>query len=191
MASSINQTNNLNWFELDQHLQTLQQKIEKYFSDKGEKVDVICPIHRTGGIIGGILGIRMHVLPILPTQFKYFYNPTRIEQISTLPDFLIDIPDNPNILFCEGNTSAGSISTQAAKLIKEKYPNAKLYLATVCKVFGGPEKLENIEEIFYGTMTNEAFKATPQDIEKYSLREGITIFPWENAEDELAEINNA
>lgn len=191
MIFNQEQTNPLSWPEFGQLVDVLQEKILKYFAEKNEKIDIITPIHRTGGIVGGVLGIRLHVLPILPTQFKYFYNPTEIKQISTLPDFLIDIPDNPNILFCEGNTNAGSISTKAAKIIKEKYPKAKIYLATVCKVFGGPEKLEGIEEIFYGTMTDEAFKATSEDFEKYKLRKGITIFPWENPKDELSEINNA
>jgi len=191
MPFSSGQTNPLSWSEFDQYTRTLQQKVEKFFYNKKEKIDVICPLHRTGGIVGGILSIRMKILPILPTQFKYFFNPTSIKQISTLPDFLIAIPEKANILFCEGNTNAGSISTAAARIIKEKYPEAKIYLATVCKVFGGPEKLAGIEDIFYGVMTDEAFKAEAEDFQKYELRKGITIFPWENIEDELTEINNA
>ena len=191
MTYNIDQTNFLDWSEFDQYLNILQEKVTQYFTSKNEKIDIITPIHRTGGIVGGLLAIKMKVLPILPTQFKYFFNPTDIKQISTLPDFLIDIPDKPNILLCEGNTNAGSISTKAAKIIKVKYPEAKIYLATIAKVFGGPEKLDGIEEIFYGVMTDESFKAQPEDFKKYNLRQGITIFPWENVEAELEEINNA
>jgi len=51
--------------------------------------------------------------------------------------------------------------------------------------------LDGIEKVFYGTMTNENFKATPEEAESLGLRKGITIFPWEKAESELADINAA
>jgi hypothetical protein len=102
---------------------------------------------------------------------------------------LIPIQTSPNILFCEGNTSAGSVSKKAAKLIKEKYPDAKIYLATLTKVYGGPEEVEGIEKIFYGAMTNENYKATDEEVIALGLRKGITLFPWEKEEDELAELN--
>lgn len=96
-----------------------------------------------------------------------------------------------NILLCEGNTSSGSISVKAAKVLKEKYPEAQIYLATLTKVFGGPEKLEGVEHVFYGRLTNESFKASEEEIVTLNIRKGITIFPWENADDELADINSA
>ncbi len=95
-----------------------------------------------------------------------------------------------NILLCEGNTNSGSISTKSASTIKQKYPNSKLYLATLTKVYGGPEKLDGVEEIFYGRLTDENLKATEEEKKRYNLRDGITIFPWQSIDDELSDLNS-
>lgn len=179
--------NNMSWEEFDILINKLISDVDLYFKGFNQKIDLITPLHRTGGIIAGIISIKLGVIPLLPVQFKH--STEGVDQISTLPELLIDLPENPNILFCEGNTSAGSVSKKAVKLIKEKYPKSKIYLATVAKVYGGPEEIEGIEKIFYGTLTNENSKATKEETAKMQIREGITIFPWEKVEDELSELN--
>jgi hypothetical protein len=179
--------NKMSWQEFENLANSLIKQVEDYFGSNGEKIDLISPLHRTGGIVGGYMAIKLGVIPMLPVQFKH--SPDKIDQISGLPKMLVKIADNPNILFCEGNTSAGSVSKKAAKLIKEKYPNSKIFLATLTKVYGGPGEIEGIEKIFYGTLTNENGEATDEEVEKLGLRKGITIFPWETVEDELKELN--
>ncbi len=185
-AKDINQ---IDWQEFESLVDILIGNIKTYFTAHNEKIDVIAPLMRTGGIIGGVLSVKLKVLATLPVQFKYSYHPTTIHQIFGVPDLLVDTGDTMNIILCEGNTSTGSIATKAAASIKEKYPQAKIYLATLTKVYGGPEKLEGIEEIFYGMMTDENFKANEETQAKLNLRKGITVFPWENADEELSEIN--
>lgn len=139
--------------------------------------------------MGGILAIKMKVVKMLPVQFKYYYNPVEIKQLMEIPEILVDI-DNPiNVLLCDGNTGTGATAIKAAKIIKEKYPTAKIYLATITKVFNCSEKLEGIEEIFYSRMSEETHKASEQEKKNYNLRSGITVFPWETAEDELKDVN--
>ena len=181
-------TNPMTWEEFDSLINVLIEKINAYFGES-KKVHVISQLHRTGGIIGGVLAIRMGIVPLLPVQFKYSYNPTKINQIISVPDILVDVPEEMNVILAEGNTSSGSIAKAAAKAIKGKYPKAKIYLATLSKVYGGFETLEGIEETFYGVMTDENFKATDEERVRLNLRPKITIFPWENPKDELADIN--
>jgi len=191
MASyTTKDTNPMSWEEFDSLINVLRGKIEASFGDTSP-VHAISQLHRTGGIVGSVLAIRMGIIPLLPVQFKYSYHPTRIDQIISVPDILIDVPEVMNVILAEGNTSSGSIAKAAAKAIKQKYPKAKIYLATLTKVFGGFENLEGIEEVFYGTMTDENFTATNEEKERYQLRTGITVFPWENPESELADINSA
>ncbi len=173
----------MSWKEFDDLISILIKKL----SNKG--INIIAPMLRTGGIIGGVISVKTEIITMLPVQFKYSYNPTTINQISSIPN-LLNIMPVMNVLLCEGNTSTGSIAIKASRAIREKYPHAKVYLATLTKVFGCPEKLEGIEGIFCGTMTNEAFKASKEEVEKLHLREGITIFPWENIKSELSDINN-
>jgi len=131
----------------------------------------------------------MGIIPLLPVQFKYSHNPTKINQIISVPDILVDIPEDMNIILAEGNTSLGKVAMEAAKAIKAKYPKSKIYLSTLTKVYGGFENLDGIEDVFYGAITNEKFKATPEEVIKLGLREGITIFPWENTKEELSAVN--
>ncbi len=179
----------MDWGELDALIEALIKKTAEYFSARNQKIDVIAPLLRTGGVVGAVMSIKMHVFTMLPVQFKYSYKPTVINQVISVPEILTSIPEEITIVMCEGNTSTGSIAVRAAAAIKAKYPKAKIYLATLTKVFGGPESLEGIEEIFYGRMSDENFKASEKEIHDLSLRRGITIFPWENAEEELADIN--
>lgn len=181
-------TNSMAWPEFDELINVLIRKITEHFGD-AKNVHVISQLHRTGGIVGSILAIKMGVIPLLPVQFKYSYNPTKINQIISIPDILVDVPEDMSIILAEGNTSSGSIATTAAKVIKEKYPKAKIYLATLSKVYGGFEELEGIEKVFYGTLTDEKFKATDEEKARLKLRPKITIFPWENPIEELRDIN--
>jgi|SRR3989338_2686440 len=182
---SIKDTNLMTWEEVDELIEILLSKIESH----KEKITVVAPLLRTGGIIGGILSIKMRLQTMLPVQFKYSYNPTKINQILAVPDILTSIPEPMNVLLCEGNTSTGRIAINAAKVIKEKYPQAKIFLATLVKVYGCPETLSGIEHVFYARMTDEHFKATAEEKAKLNLREGVTIFPWENAGDEISDMN--
>lgn len=180
--------NRMEWQEFDALIEVLIEQITEHLGGT-ENIHAISPLLRTGGIVGSVLAIKMGIIPMLPVQFKYSYNPTEITQIISVPDILVPIPEDANIILAEGNTSSGSIAQRAARAIKEKYPKANTYLATLSKVYGGFDKLENIEKVFYGVMTNEDFKATPQEVTTLGLRDGITIFPWEKTEDELADLN--
>lgn len=178
----------MSWQEFDKLTDALIKKIVDHFGSTKD-VNAVSQLHRTGGIVGSVLAIKMEIVPLLPVQFKYSYNPTKITQIISVPEILVDMPDDMNIILAEGNTSSGSVAKQAAKAIKEKYPKAKVYLATLTKVYGGFEELDGIDGVFYGTMTNENLIASPEQVKELGLREGITIFPWEKAANELADLN--
>ena len=184
MKYSERDTNKMTWDEVSNLVDILISKTSK------KNINVIAPMLRTGGIVGGIFSIKTGIVPMLPVQFKYSYNPTAINQIISVPDIIQNVPETMNVLLCEGNTSSGSIAMKASKAIREKYPGAKIYLATLTKVYGCPEKLDGIEEIFFGVMTDENFKATESEKKSLKLRKGITIFPWENVEAELSDVNN-
>ena len=185
----LSHTNTVSWEEFDQLVDRLQQDIEAFFSTQSVSIDVVSPLHRSGGVLGSILAVKLRVIPLLPVQIKSSYQPRRLTQVSTLSDLLVDLPEAPTILLCEGNTNSGLTAARAAAVLHEKHPTAKIYLATLAKVFDGPEQIDGIEHIFTGVLTDENFTATPKQLADGSIRPGITIFPWENAEDELVDVN--
>ena len=163
MTASVEETNKFTWEEFENTVDHMVADVSAFMENRGEEIHVISQLHRTGGIVGSMMAVKMHIVPLLPVQFKYSYQPEKIHQIISVPDLLVDVPEDMNILLCEGNTSSGSIAMRSAKVIHKKYPKAKIYLATVVKVFGCPDKLEGIEHVFYGVMSNERGKATPEE----------------------------
>ena len=65
----------MSWDEFNELTNILIKKITDYFSDT-KQVHVVSQLHRTGGIVGSVLAIKMEIVPLLPVQFKYSYNPT-------------------------------------------------------------------------------------------------------------------
>lgn len=174
----------MSWEEYGDAVETLLDQV----CAGGVTFDAIAPIMRSGGIPGNALAIRLQVMRIIPLQFKYMSQPARLESMNAAPTQ--PATDRLNILICENNTSTGGTAKAAIAHLKRMFPQSKLHYATVAKVFGGPDSLEGIEGYCFGVQTNERFLASPAQMKEFSLRPGITLFPWEIVEHELKEINN-
>ncbi len=181
--------NPMSWEEFGKALNQLQSKILAYSQSSGTAFDIIAPILRSGGVTGLTLAIRLGVTAVLPIQLKHVPNATVPKQLLSIPSMLQDVGDSPSILICETNTDRGSVAEEAIRLIQEKYPRARLFYATLAKVYGGPDTFKGVSEYFFGIETNERFLASAAECIQKRLRPGVCIFPWENAESELAQIN--
>lgn len=185
---TIQDTSPMGYEEFGSIMKQLIDKLESYCANNAIKFDLVVPILRSGGVPGSIIAINFQITKILPIQLKCFPNNT-VKQLISLPELFQELPDNPNILLCETNTNSGRSAKTAIKMIRDKFPMAKIYYATVAKVFGGPDRFDGVEEIFYGVQTDENIIATKDQIRELGLREKITIFPWENPVHELNDIN--
>lgn len=174
--------NPMSWQEYGAAVQTLLEKIIA----TGLSFDAIAPILRSGGIPGNLLAIRLQITRIIPLQFKYVGHPARLEQMDSTPR--PSIRGLSNILICDNNTSTGGTAQAAVARSKWMFPGSNLHYATVAKVFGGPDSLAGVAGYYFGIHTNERFLASTLQMKELSLRPGITLFPWEMAEDELREI---
>lgn len=190
----MNDTNYMGWEEFGKILDTLIGKLDLYQKTHDIRFDIVAPIVRNGGIPAVAIANKFKITRFLPVQVKYVYgadNHARAElkQMLSLPKILQDVPEKPNILVCETNTGRGESAKKSVYIIREAYPAATIYYATVAKVYGGPDAFENVQEYFWGVQTNEFFKASDEEAGRLGLRPKITIFPWETAEFELADIN--
>ncbi|MDB6123325.1 MAG: hypothetical protein JWQ71_2318 [Pedosphaera sp.] len=182
---NVEDIHSMSWTEYGVALDVLLKKIQA----SGLLFDAIAPILRSGAIPGSALAINLRITKIIPLQFKHLRHPARLESMLPMPALLQKLPEAPAILICENNTSSGDTAQAAIHLLKKHFPASKLYYATVAKVFGGPNSFAGIEEYFFGVLTNERFIATQDEITKFGLRPGVTLFPWEAAQDELTEMN--
>src|ERR1700722_8724744 len=127
--STKEDTNPMSWEEYGHVVQTLLEKI----CATGLSFDAIAPIMRSGGIPGNALAIRLQITRIIPLQFKYMAQPSRLELMN--PALPQPINERLNILICENNTSTGGTAQAAVARLKMMFPQSKLYYATVAKVF--------------------------------------------------------
>lgn len=186
---AVEHTNPMLYQEFGEIVKKLIRKLENYCAKGKIKFDIVAPILRSGGIIGSILAVHFEITRLMPIQLKYDYHPTRLKQLLSLPQLLQSIPLAPNILVCETNTNSGDTAKAVFKILKKEMLDAKFYYATVVKVFGSPDVFEGVEKYFWGVQSNENFVSNKKKMEKLKLRPKITIFPWENVEHELRDIN--
>ena len=185
----------MGWEEFGKVLNALIQKLSDYQKEHNIQFDIVAPILRSGGIPAIAIANKFKIIRFLPVQMKYVYDkddPSLVEhkQMLSFPEILQDIPDKPNILICETNTGTGNSAKKSIALIREQYPTSTIYYATIAKVYGGPSKFKDVQDYFWGVQTNEFFKANKDEVQSLCLRPKITIFPWETAEFELADINS-
>jgi hypoxanthine phosphoribosyltransferase len=176
--------NPMSWAEYAAAVERLADRV----SQRGILFDAVAPILRSGGIPGNVLAIRLQITRIIPLQFKYLLDPAKPEPMNPLPCH--PSADPLTILICENNTSTGRTARAAIACLRSLFPKARLHYATVAKVFGGPDSFEEVQGYYFGIQTNERFLASTAQMEDLSLRPGITLFPWELSEHELAEINS-
>lgn len=174
-------TNYMPYEEFGTIVDELYSAIINYCEEKKIKFNAVAPIMRSGGIFGSIMAVRLGIDTIYPIQWR---------GERPLKSFHYKLPRRSNILICENNTDTGTTAKKSIALMHDKFPKAKLYYATVTRVYGGPTKYDNTEEYFCGVETDERFQATKEDFAEKKIRPRITIFPWESLAQELEKINN-
>lgn len=179
----------MGWDEFGGILDCLIKTVEEYFAGQGREIHAVSPLLRSGGVVGGAMAVRMRVIPMIPVQLKHVGGPDGILQVFDIPNITVNLPRRPDILLCDTNTGGGVLAGRAAALLGEVYPGARIYLATLAKVYGTPDTIEGIADIFYGVLTDENLIASPLECERLRIRPGIPLFPWERAEDELRALN--
>jgi hypothetical protein len=181
--------NPMSWQEFGAIFQRLIAEIDAFSQRRGIKFDAVAPILRSGGIPGSAMAIQLDIPKMIPLQYRYRYNPTRVESVQVIMEALQGLSQTTHVLICETNTSHGATAELAIRQLREHIPGSKLYYATVALVYGAPESFAGVEQVFWGVRTNERKVACPTEAQTLGLRDGICLFPWERAELELREMN--
>lgn len=188
MKYNSSHTNPMDWIEFHQIVNQLIEQLDNYQKKQKIKFDAVAPMLRSGGIPAIMIANKMQIIPIIPFQVKYNYDHGGVDTITPpICPKNLSASDTKDIVVTECNTYSGNSAQRAYELLSNSFPNANIHYTCVTKVYGGPEKIDGYKSYHVGKWTNEAFKDDAPD----NCREGITIFPWETAEYELQDINNA
>lgn len=185
---TVTDTNRMSWEEFGNITYKLLEEIQ----NSQIHFDAVAPVLRNGAIPGTIIANKLEIITYLPIQVKYDYGMNKhVQMLPFYKPLTIDLGESPKILVTESNTFSGESAIKSAQIIKEAFPKAKLYYATITRVYRKTEiTLPMYEKYFYGVMTNENFEADQVVESKLRLRPKITIFPWETEEKELKDINS-
>lgn len=176
----------LSWEEYGKILEKLYQKVNKYLIENNIGIDAVVPILRAGAFPGTYLAYKFHILRILPLQYHYRFTDNKIELVRILgiTKKTIKLPRKPTFLLIEGNHCFGLTAQAAAKDLKETFPDCKIVYAADHMDYSY-QKIENVNAIFYGKLTNETRALNKVECLKKGIENPLSyLFPWEELEEE-------
>jgi len=176
------------WPEYGKIMEKIFKNIERYAKKNKIKIDAVVPILRGGSTLGNYLAYQLHVLRILPVQYKYFFtgkNQAELRQLLFTPKKSM-YKSKPTFLLVEGDQCFGSTVIEAAKDLKKVFPNCRILHAADCLDYKYRNSAKKyVEKIFHGEYTNHCEELTPQQCKKLKIGK-TTIAPWEIYEEEIA-----
>lgn len=174
----------LSWQDYQDILDGLVKKIQGYVEENNLKINMVVPILRGGAFPGTYLAYKLHLIRIVPVQYKYFFEDGEIElrKLLGLPKDL-SISDNPVILLVENNHCFGLTAETVAKDIKEQFPNAKIIYAADLMDYSY-QKNKYADVIFYGQLNNDTKVLTQQEAKGKGFEASSSMFPWEEEKEE-------
>ncbi|MCW8966123.1 MAG: phosphoribosyltransferase [Candidatus Pacearchaeota archaeon] len=119
----------LGWDEyFEKELSVLAEKIMNYINKNNIKIDAVVPLLRGGNISATYLAYKLNILRITPVQYKYFFKEkvANLVQIQKVDESLFDKNAELTFLLVEGNHCYGTAAMNAAKGLKEQFPNCKI-----------------------------------------------------------------
>lgn len=176
----------VSWNEYGRTLDALYKKLIKYTNKNNIKIDAVVPILRGGAIPGTYLAYKFNILRIISIQYHYHFTKNKIElrKILNISKKNLALPTKPTFLLVEGNHCFGLTASNAAKDLKKVFRECKIiYVADHMDY--SYQKIDNVDAIFYGKLTNETRTLTKEDCFKKNIKNPLSyLFPWENLKEE-------
>jgi hypothetical protein len=173
----------VSWEEFGKTSEELHKKVEKYVKVNKIKIDAVVPILRGGAFPGTYLAYRLNLLRILPVQYKYFFRGDKMDLKLILPLPKVELPESPVFLVVESNHCFGLTAQTAINDIRAGFPKCRIIYAAYHLDYSY-QKMEGVEAVFYGKLTNETKALSKEECEKLNIFPLSYIFPWENIEEE-------
>lgn len=182
----------ISWERVDSFVNKIYENVKKYLTQNDLNIKYIIPIMRGGGIPAIMLSHMFDVIDMLPLQLKYNYTDNKIDEKINL-EYVKDtkIDENECILLVEGNHVTGKTANIAVDMIKQKFgENVKIIYVSLTRDYTYRNSVENIDYTTWAMTTNEMKELSEDECKKldinYSL---VSVYPWENIEEELKSLN--
>lgn len=183
----------VSWERIDEFIDKIYSDVSEYLKKNNLSIKYIVPILRGGGIPALKLSHMFDVVNILPIQLKYNAKTSLIEKKISLDDYenIKEVSDNEVILLVEGNHCTGRTANIACKSVKEKFgENVKVIYVSLTRDYTYKDSVEGTVFTTWAWTTNESKRLTKEECEKLNIDyHKVSVYPWENAKEELEELN--
>jgi hypothetical protein len=175
----------LSWEEYGEILEKLYGKVAKYVKKGNIKMDAVVPILRGGSFPGAYLAYKLHLLRVVPVQYKYFFIKEKIvlKKLLGVPKTGIKLPKKPTFLLVENNHCFGLTAATAAKDLKKEFLGCRIIYAVDTMDYSC-QKAVDAEVTFYGKLNNETRGLSREEANEKGLTNDMSLFPWEDLEEE-------
>ena len=134
-----------------------------------------------------------NVIDMLPIQLKYKSRTQKVDLKVDL-DYVKDTKLNEDecILLVEGNHVTGTTANIAVDLLREKFgKDIKIIYVSLTRDYTYKDSVKNICYTTWGMTTNETKNFSKEECDNLGISYNlVSIYPWENVEEELMELNN-
>ena len=183
----------VSWERIDEFIDKIYSDVSEYLKKNNLSIKYIVPILRGGGIPALKLSHMFDVVNILPIQLKYNAKTSLIEKKISLDDYenIKEVGDNEVILLVEGNHCTGRTANIACKSVKEKFgENVKVIYVSLTRDYTYKDSVEGTVFTTWAWTTNESKRLTKEECDKLNIDyHKVSVYPWENAKEELEELN--
>jgi len=182
----------VSWDRVDKLIEKIYLDVDNYIKDNNLKIRYIAPVLRGGGVAAIKLSHMFNVIDMLPIQLKYD---------STINDVLVkvnldyikdtNIDSNECILLVEANHVSGKTANIAANMIRDKFGNVKIIYVSLSRDYSYKDSVKDVCFSTTGMYTNETKNLSREECLELGINyDLVTVYPWENIEEELFELNN-
>lgn len=183
----------LKWSEFQRASEHVVQVLSEYCTTNKLKVNFLVPILRGGAPLAILISHSMNIVPFFPCQYKYLYD--HQEQSYVTKEYFSTIEEIEEketkyiLLVTEGNHVRGETAQKCIDKIKSVLPNSVILYASVGRDYAHQAPLNNTVFEAWGFLTNETESLSFDECKKLKVKEKFVVYPWENVEEELMEVN--
>lgn len=171
-------------------LEVLTNRVISACIEHSLRIDIVAPILRSGAFPGCHLASKLGVTDIVPLQYKHTYDSTApIRRHFKVPSLTRKPRGSVTILMVDTNTVTGEIARHAAEDLRAVWPSSKILFASVMLDLS-IEHLPHVEVLISALRTNERRSFSARRAMAIGVSSDIYIFPWENVEEQWAEIQS-
>ena len=183
----------ISWDRIDKFVEKIHKDVSDYISKNNLSIKYIAPILRGGGVPAIMLSHMFNVVDMLPIQLKYDSNQNDVKIKIDLSGYknLDKVSDNQAILLVEGNHCTGKTANMAVDIIRKTFGDKiKIIYVSLTRDYAYRNSVKDVSFTTWAMTTNETKNLTEEECKKLNINYYlISVYPWENAKEELEEIN--